>query len=180
MPPQIGAMCGTCRHDRRQEIDEQLRRGVLSHRRIAMDYGLKHHSVSRHARMGHVAPPPKGSKPYSPSTDADPSDDSPIGVLRQTLATLRKMDPAHLSPQVLMNHSDAIRKTVEAIAKIEPVGGLVVTVGEVRGLDVFIAILFDELEPYPDVRERINARFKRAEAAGALALPTAAPPGVTA
>lgn len=166
MPPKPGSFCKVCRHPLRVEIDEAIRRGVLSNRRIAADYGLKHWNVSRHAAAGHVAPPPNGGKLPPPSYDLpDPRDGSPLATLKRTLHALQQMDVTEMSNGVMLGHSDAIRRTAEAIAKLEPAQSRVVSINDVAGLPQFIGILFEELEPHPELRERIASRLSEIDGA---------------
>jgi hypothetical protein len=158
--------CATCSFSRHLEIDDLLR-ARRSARSIAEMFaplgGPSRFSVDRHLANGHVPGMPANTIEVLEDPRPAPEPASPVEVMREALDALRAMDPAHLSPAVLVARIDAIRRTAEAIGKQEPAPR-----AEVMSVDDFldaegglmrrlIASMFIRLEPYPGVRAQVLA-----------------------
>jgi hypothetical protein len=164
------ALCATCDFAQHVAIDDMLRVG-RSARSIASAFagqgGPSRYSVDRHLAHGHVAGMSAQMSGGAPQdVHPAPGGDDPVAVLREAMGFLRAMDQAKLSPAVLVARLDALRKAAESIAKIEPPRRHQdLTVDEILDMNNgFLreaqAIAFLEMEPYPDLRERLTARLK--------------------
>jgi hypothetical protein len=165
------ALCATCNFAQHVAIDDMLRAG-RSARSIALAFasqdGPSRYSVDRHLAHRHVAGMPAQTFGGAPKAvrRAPRGDDDPVAILREAMGFLRAMDPTKLSPAVLVARLDALRKAAESIAKIEPPRrNQDLIVDEILDMNNgFLreaqAIAFLEMEPYPDLRERLTARLK--------------------
>ena len=158
----MGQQCSICAHPARLQADALLGQHVslaVTARRL----GLPYQPLVRHVRNGHVQPVGAGvgTQPSAPAPTLGP-DASAVEVLREAMDALRQMDPKGLSAVAQVARIDAIRRAAEAVTKYEPPEKPTsVGIDDIAGMDRFIAVLFEELEPYGDLRELVAERLKK-------------------
>lgn len=153
--------CAVCLHPAVGAIDALVLAGSRSMSAIARDFGLHEKSMQRHARS-HVAPrrartsqdarDDHGRRSTRPA-DAEAATVDPAAALRSQLAALDDMDANDLSPSARISLFEERRRTLEALARVEPVPpSSVVDFRQVDGLAPLLADMMLALEPYPDAR----------------------------
>jgi hypothetical protein len=154
--PRWSPQCLVCQSPLVADADAAIRGGAKL-TVVARKTGLPYQSLKRHRRNGHVA----GDGTSAPTRAKD---DSPPGVLREALDALRGMDPARMSQNAAIARIDAIRRTADALSKIEPPdpnAGRVMTVEEFGKVvvadngatfDRLLEAWFVALEPHPEAR----------------------------
>jgi hypothetical protein len=169
--------CTVCQHPQSAAIDALIGTGVRSLRSLAVDFGLGVKAVQRHAAH-HAARPGLARQPRAAGAAAERAGQAlpalgetagaasssepldPIGELKAQLAALNVMHQTAMSTPQRLGLMDAKRRTAEALGRALPPPSGRVEVNDVDGLPEFIVILFEELEPYLDVRLRIAQRMK--------------------
>jgi hypothetical protein len=173
--------CTVCQHPQSAAMDALIETGARSLRSLAVDFGLGVKAVQRHAlhyagirgshpglarqpRADQAQPGqaeralPQPGEIQAPASPGEPLDS--VTELRAQLAALNAMDQTAMSTPQRLGLMDAKRRTAEALGRALPPPSGRVEVNDVDGLPEFIAILFEELEPYLDVRLRIAQRMK--------------------
>jgi hypothetical protein len=166
--------CSVCSSARAREVDDLIRSGRRSLRSIALAFELGEKAVQRHVNGGHVAPrsPGRARTSHATRNDAErvsaslpPSDAAtgdPASTLRAQLADLDTMATEAMSVSARLQVMEERRRTLEALAKIEPLApAQVVRIEDVDGLVEFLRDTMEALEPYIDARLAMVAVLDR-------------------
>jgi hypothetical protein len=156
----VPSTCTVCAHVDIDQIDAELRSGG-THRKVAAAHPPLHaRSVGRHERNGHVAPDPNA--PGRPGAPQDPERFDPIAALRRVAAELEATDTSRLAPAAKIQHLDALRRVSADIARtIPPAPPDEVTIEQVEGMEAFLSVLIEVLEPHVQIRDRLRERLEQ-------------------
>ncbi len=155
----VPSTCSACFHAEVLAVDAAVREG-LSLNEVARRFPPLHpKSLSRHVRNGHVAPDPDA--PPSPGTPAAAERFDPIAALRRVASELEATDTSRLAPAAKIQHLDALRRVSADIARtLPPPEPTVVAMEEVQGLEDFLEVLMEVLEPHRAIREQLLERLR--------------------
>ncbi len=156
--PAPGARCSVCRHPDVPLINHAYSGGA-SGLSLAKKYGFGKDTILRHFNKRHPGvPDPK------PGTEgASRRSGVALGTTREQLEEIRDALRARvLSGNARTDEMRELRLTVDQLAKMSgedrPKS---VSFRDVIGMDRFMGVLFEELEPFPSVRERIEVRLRK-------------------
>lgn len=155
----VPSTCSACFHADVIEIDADIREG-LSLNEVARRHPPLHaRSLSRHVRNGHVAPDPNAPPAAGTPEAAERFD--PIAALRRVASELEATDTSRLAPAAKIQHLDALRRVSADIARtLPPPAPTAVALEEVEGLEDFLEVLAEVLEPHRAIREHLLERLR--------------------
>ena len=122
---------------------------------VARRFGLSKHVVHRHVANGHARSAGSVRSPVTAGPGA-----SAEQQIRSIVESLDAVDLSALPTTAAMQVVRERRLAAEALAKLSgPEPSRIVALREVDGLPELMTVLFEELEPYPELRLRVAGRL---------------------
>lgn len=144
--PTPGTGCAVCEHPQAGQINGELRRAVLSNRKIALKFGIGKDSVNRHVFKRHPGAPTSGD----PSGQMPEEDDTVL----ERLKLIRQQLEESMADRARPETSRELRQVNQQIAEIEGTDKpKELSVSDVAGLPEQVARWFKALEPFPEARQ---------------------------
>jgi hypothetical protein len=155
----MGRKCSICEHEYRANIEQDILNSV-PYRAIAEKYRVNRESLRRHHDAGHIAQELVKSAEAREIAEAD-------SIMKDLMSwkgiideTLEQLEGASRLQAV-----DRGMKWTELKAKIMGMinEGVQINIIQSPQYNVLVQILWEELESYPEVRERISRRLRDVE-----------------
>lgn len=145
--PAPGTGCLVCEDPRAGQVNAELRRAVLSNRKVALKFGIPKDSVNRHVFKRHPGAPEPGGHRQGELPDED---DTTLDRLRLIRRQLEEDMAVRARPET----SRELRQVNQQIAEIEGTDRpKELGIADVAGLPEQVARWFRALEPFPEARE---------------------------
>ena len=176
------ARCSVCSSPRRADADAALNAGQ-SYERVAALVGVSKASVARHRQNGHVKPTLGARRQPVIPWIALRADATAYEHAARIVASLAAVDTSTLSPREASNHSEAYRRAVDTLGRLQPTQVAQESVSEaeekIKTLEEFLAVHDAVIERLPAplravfalaMHERFEGRKRGATPPSTLAL----------